>query len=129
MTKPQRRAAAKPNRPAILEAAMRHYDDTGVKTVEVPEWRDDNGDPFVIYYKPMTMAEVRTLAKRHGAMTLGDPEIVVDLIIMKALDGQGEKLFTIEHKLALMNKVEPSVLFRIGQTLGAAPDPEEAEKN
>ena len=48
---------------------------------------------------------------------------------MKAIDKDGNKLFILEDKLALMHKVDSDVLSRIATAMVQAITPEEVKKN
>jgi hypothetical protein len=44
-------------------------------------------------------------------------ELLVDILIMKATDENGAKLFTIEHKPTLLNKADSNVVGRIANAI------------
>jgi hypothetical protein len=44
-------------------------------------------------------------------------ELLVDILIMKATDENGVKLFTIEHKPTLLNKADSNVVGRIANAI------------
>ena len=48
---------------------------------------------------------------------------------MKSLDKDGNKLFTLEDKLALMHKVDSDVLSKIATAMVQAINPEQVKKN
>ena len=52
-----------------------------------------------------------------------------DILVMKALDKDGNKIFTLEDKLALMHKVDSDVLSRIATAMVQAINPEVVKKN
>lgn len=44
----------------ILNIGRSHFAElraSSVGTIEVPEWKDDKGDPITLYVRPLTMAE------------------------------------------------------------------------
>jgi hypothetical protein len=53
---------------------------------------------------------------------------MVDLIVLKAENGQGEKLFTLEDKAVLMRE-EVAVISTVAAALMSGTSAEEAEKN
>jgi len=77
------------------------------KQIEVVEWGEDT--PLVVYTSALTCADVDKLQRKHKDF-MGNPTIaaMVDLLIMKAEDKDGEKLFTLEDKPFLMR--EPVIL-------------------
>lgn len=95
---------------ALIDRMKAHFTDLGVQSVEVPEWGED-GKPLVIYFSPMTLAEKQRLVnvgEREGYVAR-----LADALIMKAMDADGKKLFTVEHKVMLRNHVDPEVLARV----------------
>lgn len=110
----------------VIDRMKAHFTDIGVRHVEVPEWGED-GKPLVVYFRPMTLAEKQKL------MTIGEREGYVarlaDALVMKAMDAQGKKLFTIEDKQALRNQVDPDVLARVVRDMMASPSEEEMGKD
>lgn len=69
------------------------------KSFYVEEWDE------TIFATPLTCGEMSKLQKRHpNFLTAMEGESMVDLIIMKCLDKEGEKLFTLEHKPHLLRE-------------------------
>ncbi|TAK50236.1 MAG: hypothetical protein EPO23_03250 [Xanthobacteraceae bacterium] len=106
-----------------LQAAVDHYKALGTLSLEVPEWVVD-GKPLTIFWDPMTLEESARFAKGDGGVLT-----FIDVIVAKALDSSGAKMFTIEDKPVLKRSVERAVLIRIGNAMLAAPSIEDAEKN
>ena len=84
---------------SILDRAKAHYDSLGSVRIEVPEWKDENGDPTVLYAEPM------------------------------ALDEQGNKAFRIEDKPILMKRVSDVVIARIAGEIARVASIEEQAGN
>ena len=53
---------------------------------------------------------------------------MTNLLVLKALDKDGNKLFTLENKLTLMHKVDSDVVAKIANAMVQTPDPEEVKK-
>jgi uncharacterized membrane protein len=51
------------------------------------------------------------------------------VLIYKALDENGEKIFSLEDKQALLTKVDRNVLIRVSNEIMAEEAPEEVKKN
>ncbi len=108
----------------ILDRAKAHFADFGVQSAEVPEWGEpaegeNPGKPFVIFWTPITLAEkqrLATVAQEDGYLAR-----LADCLIMKALDGEGKRLFTLENKHDLRHKVDPDVLARVVTQMMASP--------
>lgn len=111
---------------SILDRAIAHFDKQGVIEIIVPEWEDESGQPTIIYSKPLTLSENRTLLKFADN---DNAEFVARLVIMKALDADGNKMFDISDKLHLMNRVDPAVLSRIANKMTKADGVEVIEGN
>lgn len=111
---------------SILERAKAHFDKQDIIEIVVPEWEDESGNPTTLYSKPFTLAERKTLYKFSKD---DDLEFLVRLIIMKALDQDGNKVFDIGDKPVLMNRVDPNIITRIANCMTAAPSVEESEGN
>ena len=77
--------------------------------IDVAEWGDE-GKPEKVYYGPLLAGELNRIQRKHPKF-LSDTsfDAMIDLIILKAENGQGEKLFTLEDKPVLMRE-EVSVI-------------------
>jgi hypothetical protein len=73
-----------------------------------------------IYVKPLTCGEMTKLQKKHGDF-LANPtgEAMADLIILKALDADGNRMMTAEHKPFLMRERMNVVSAVAGEIVGA----------
>lgn len=107
----------------ILDNAKKHFDDQEVKKIKVPEWGDEPGRPAYIYSNPLTLAEKGKIKKQTEQR--GEIDAMIYVLILKANDGQGNKLFTVEDKRALKNKVDPDVLARVISEIMSAPSVDE----
>ena len=109
-----------------IDQAKAHFKTLKTKTIEVAEWGDENG-PLVIYVEPFTLkdkAKLQAVTKVTGS----EIDALVELVVMKSLDKNGEKLFTIEDKHALRNAVDSRILERISAEIMRV-DFEALEKN
>ena len=109
-----------------IELAKAHFKTLKTKTIEVAEWGDENG-PLVIYVEPFTLkdkAKLQAVTKVTGS----EIDALVELIVMKSLDKNGDKLFTIEDKHALRNAVDSRILEKISAEIMRV-DFEALEKN
>jgi hypothetical protein len=96
--------------------------------VEVAEWGDE-GKPEKVYYGPLLAGELNRIQRKHPKF-LSDTsfDAMIDLIILKAENGQGEKLFTLEDKPVLMRE-EVSVISTVAAAFMSGDTVEEQEKN
>jgi len=96
---------------AILDRAKAHFEarlSGEPSRIEVPEW-GENGQPLVIYYKPMTLK-----AKSALSVFADNPfEYAVESLIRRALDADGKPIFRPVEKVEIMRHVDPDVVERI----------------
>ena len=111
----------------FIDRAKSHFESLGVQHIEVPEWKDEAGNPSVIYWNPITLSEKNKLFRKSE--NLSDVSILADILIMKSLDKDGNKLFLLEDKIALMHKVDPDVLSKVATAMVQVITPEEVKKN
>ena len=112
---------------SVIDRAKSHFESLGTQSMEVSEWKDDDGTPTVIYWNPITLAEKKRLFQKSD--NLNDVSILADILIMKSLDKDVNKLFTLEDKIGLMHKVDSDVLSRIATEMVKAINPEQVKKN
>lgn len=101
-----------------------------LQSIEVPELAPYlNGEVPRIYYKGiMTMKhENEILALREAGKY---DEALCTLIVLRALDENGKKIFRKPHIQILRNMVDPKILTRLAEALSPQEeDPEELEKS
>ena len=107
-----------------IDRVKAHFEAKGVKKIEVAEWGEE-GKPLVIYCTPFSLGEKRNLFK--GARN-DDIGVLVDAIVLKAKDGDGNKIFKLDDKLTLLNNADPSVIARVSKDILDSTSYEEAEK-
>ncbi len=109
---------------SVIDRVKEHFENQGIKKIEVAEWGEE-GNPLIIYCKPFTLAEKRNLFKGARNDDLG---VLVDAIVLKARDSEGNKIFKIDDKKTLLNNADPEVVANVAtQMLNPIPY-EEAEK-
>jgi hypothetical protein len=109
----------------IIEKAKSHFKNQNINKIEVPEW-GENGQPFVIFSTPFTLAEKDKIFKGSQESSM---KVLVDCLILKAKDEKGDPIFTLEHKRDLLNSVDPDVIVRIANEMIATASVEDAIKN
>jgi hypothetical protein len=109
---------------SLIDKAKAHFDSLEIKEIEIPEWSD--GDEVLkVYAKPLTLAEMSKL-QRYAKDD--DVALMAYCLIHKALDADGEKVFDISDKHALMNGVDKDVLARVAMAIMSTPSVEEQTK-
>jgi len=112
---------------SILDHARSHFENIGVQSIEVPEWKDEHGKPSIIYWNPINLNEKNILFKKSGNMS--DASILADIVVLKALDRENNKIFKPEDKITLMYKVDSDVLSKVANAMVQTITPEEVKKN
>jgi len=100
------------------------------REVVVPEWGDESGD-FKLYCRPITCNDLNRLQKKHPDF-LNNTTIaaMVDLIVMKAEDEGGDKLFTAaDDRIELMGEQTDVISDIANQMFAEIETQEEASKN
>ena len=109
----------------VMDRIKAHFDSKEVKIIEVPEW-GDSGNPLYIHSSPLTLAQKNRLYKMAKDDDLG---LMVEALIMKAKDVEGNCIFSRADKPDLMRSCDPDVLIRIATAIMETSNFEAAEKN
>ena len=108
-----------------IERAKEHFAQQDVRVIEVPEWGNED-QPLKIYSKPLTLSETSKLYKMSKD---DDLTMMAYVLIYKALDENGDKLFDLSDKRALLNDVDQQILVDVAtQIMGQKPI-EDVKKN
>jgi len=91
----------------------------------VPEWGEDD-KPLRIFSKPLTLAETSKLYKMSKE---DDLTMMAYVLIYKALDENGDKLFDLGDKNALLNSVDREILVGVATKIMGQEPIEETKKN
>ena len=111
---------------SILDRAKSHFETKGIKRIEVPEWKDEQGNPTILLSEPFTLDDQRKLLKFAEDDGI---DFIARLVIMKAMKEDGSQAFSISDKPALMSKVDPSVIRRIADEISTSATVEEMSGN
>tara|TARA_B100000161_G_scaffold212702_1_gene157581 strand:- start:8500 stop:8835 length:336 start_codon:yes stop_codon:yes gene_type:complete len=98
---------------SVIDKAKQHFSDQDITKIEVPEWGDEN-EPLYIYSKPLSLGET---SKLYRLSKEDDLTMMAYVLIYKALDADGNKLFDIGNKSDLLNNVDREVLMRVAQQI------------
>jgi hypothetical protein len=112
-----------------MSIAKRIAERTSAKRhIEVEEWGEP-GKPEKVYYGPLLAGELNRIQRKHASfLQSASFEAMVDLIVLKAENGQGEKLFTLEDKPVLMRE-EAGVISKVAAALMSGESVEAIEGN
>ena len=115
---------------SIIDRVKTHFDSLQTISIEVPEWKDDAGNPSIFYSDPLTLEEKNIIFKKSNNFT--DLTVLVDLLIMKlqVKDEKGnlKKAFKLEDKFELRRKADSNVIASVANKILADTSFEEAEK-
>lgn len=118
-------AAKKNARSSVISRATEHYKSKPLKRIEIPEWGDDEG-PLVVYSSPFTLKDQSRI--RYIADKQSEVDVLAEVLIMKLVDENGDKVFTIEDKNDLRNNVDAGVVSRVATAIMSVNE-EALEKN
>ena len=108
----------------VIDRVKSQFEALGIKKIEVAEWGEE-GKPLIIYCSPFTLGEKRNLFK--GAKN-GDLGVLIDAIVLKAKDSDGNKIFKLDDKLTLLNNADANVIARVSTEMLNGVSYEDAEK-
>ena len=115
---------------SIIDRVKSHFETLKTITIEVEQWKDENGNASIFYSEPLTLEEKNIIFKKSN--NFQDLTILVDLLIMKlqVKDDKGEmiKAFDVNDKFALRKKADSNVIATISNKILADTSFEEAEK-
>ena len=98
---------------SAIDNAIKHFESLDIQEIEVPEWGDGN-EPLKVYAKPITLSETSRLLKMAQN---DDVEMLAYVLIYKALDHEGNKIFSLSDKKSLMEKVDRDVLIKVATAI------------
>ena len=97
-----------------------------LRSVEIER---EDGKIFTFYFEAMTFRDLSKLQKKHpNFLNEQTADAMVDLVIMKSLDAQGNKVFDHGHKFHLMSEELEVIPKMFGAIFNSASE-EEQEKN
>ena len=102
---------------SIIDQAVAHYSSQERLIISVPEWGTKD-NPLQIHVFPMTMAEVNMI-QRISKKDASNIEHAANIIVIKARDSEGNRLFKLEDKDALMEQADYRVVARITEEIEA----------
>ena len=63
---------------SIIDRVKTHFDSLQTISIEVPEWKDDAGNPSIFYSEPLTLEEKNIIFKKSNNFT--DLTVLVDYL-------------------------------------------------
>ena len=115
---------------SVIDRVKTHFETLQTLTIEVEEWKDDNGNASIFYSEPLTLEQKNIIFKKSN--NFQDLNVLVDLLIMKLMvkDDKGDlvKAFQLEDKIALRKKADSNVIATVANKILLDTSYEEAEK-
>ena len=93
---------------SILDHAEEQFSSIQRKQIDVPEWNT------TIYSKPLTLADKRKLTRNTKP---DDVTLFAEVLILKAENKEGNKMYSLENKHDFMHSVDPEVVARVAQEI------------
>ena len=115
---------------SVIDRVKTHFETLKTITIEVEEWKDDNGNPSVFYSEPLTLEQKNIIFKKSN--NFQDLTVLVDLLLMKLMikneKGELQNAFQFEDKFALRKKADSNVIATIANKILLDTNYEEAER-
>lgn len=115
---------------SVIDRVKSHFETLQTLTIEVEEWKDENGNPSIFYSEPLTLEEKNIIFKKSS--NFQDLTVLVDLIIMKLKikDEKGDlvKAFKPEDKFTLRKSADSNIISDVANKILLDTNYEEAEK-
>ena len=115
---------------SVIDRVKTHFDTLQTITIEVPEWKDEQGNQSIFYSEPLTLEQKNIIFKKSN--NFQDLTVLVDLLMMKLLvkndKGDLVKAFDPLDKLPLQKKADSNVIASIANKILADTAIEDAQK-
>ena len=108
-----------------IDRVSSHYKRAKNQVIEVPEWGDQTG-PFKVFFDPTTPSQRARISDEFENL---NAEAYVEVLVMKAQDENGEKLFNADDRHKLLTQADGAIIGRIALQMLAPCDAGKLEKN
>ena len=113
---------------SLIETIRKRQHDSR-RQIEVPEWGEEDGTPLIIYFGKFLAYDLSRLQRKYKDILNNVPiDAMVDVIIMKAQNRDGDAIFTLEDKPTLMREPMDRI-GRIANEMMLTEISEDIEKN
>ncbi len=94
-------------------------------SIEVPEWKGDDGKNVKIYFKAATNFKIQGQILR--LVNEGKPdEAIIMTFILRSLDQDGKQIWRKVHMTEIMNEFDPDIVSRVVNAMNEV-EPDEGE--
>ncbi|MEP1934949.1 MAG: hypothetical protein ABJJ37_27055 [Roseibium sp.] len=111
---------------SAIKAVVAHYNANRGASIDVPEWSETK-EPFKVYFDPITPIERKNVFGENSGIF--DNESCVDLLILKAKNKDGEKLFSDADRHDLQTKSDGAIIGRVAMQMALPTDRRALVKN
>ena len=109
---------------SLKERIAVHFEAERIRRIEVAEWGEGEA-PLVITYYPLTLDDLAVVSELDGSSF---DKQAARIVVMKALDENGKRLFSMTDALMLRSRAAPDVVKRVAIAMLGRLTVEEAEK-
>ncbi len=102
---------------SVINRVTAHYEAQKKLVICVPEWGDESG-PLEMHIPAMTMAELNMMHRMAGKKA-SNIEQAANIVVIKAQDRNGKRLFHLNDREKLMNQADCRVVSRIAERIEA----------
>lgn len=103
----------------LLKRAQSHFKAMDPRRIEIPEWPDEEGNPSVIFSKPMTIADIDILKPFEDKK-----EYDARLLVRKAITADDQPAFLAADLIALSKTTSAEVVSRLALAINLYSGPE-----
>lgn len=99
----------------VLSKAKEHFKEVANKgqgSIEVPEW----GTTVYWQIGGLNFAQQSKVIELQNSGKTA--EALVEMLVMRAIDGEGQKMFKMVEKTEIMREVDPNVILKIVSAMG-----------
>ena len=115
---------------SVIDRVKTHFETLKTITIEVEEWKDEQGNPSIFYSEPLTLEEKNIIFKKSN--NFQDLSVLVDLLIMKVKvkNEKGELINAFDpfDKISLKKKADSNVIATVANKILLESNYEDAEK-
>ncbi len=91
----------------------------GLRCLDVPEWGENN-QPAKIYFKPLSSLPIKIYSQLVSLGMQQTVESFVDILILRAVDENGNPLFNALDKTEMLRHISPIVVCDIVKRMSEA---------
>lgn len=112
MAEQEEGAAVLPHQHPIFQRGRDHFRPGDLMYIDVDAWPDKAGNPTRIYFYPYNTAD-KAFAARKADFGGAGVEAEADVLIRKAVDEHGKRIFCEAHRPSILTDLDPQILSAI----------------